>query len=137
MLLITISLFSGKDLKTAKTCDENNTVLSAVDFSLMKEKPVKLQSSSSTYIKRTDKKRYSIGKYTSENGNAATVRHFIKEFPKLKESTVREFKKRYEKQLQEAKKKHIEPKKSISKYQSKPGRPLILGKFDSMVQSYI
>ena len=45
--------------------------------------------------------------------------------------------KKYEKQLQEAKKKNLQQPKSIEKYRSKTGRPLLLGKLDSMVQSYI
>ena len=36
-----------------------------------------------------------------------------------------------------ARKKNLQPPKSIKKYSSKTGRPLLLGKFDLMVQNYI
>ena len=39
--------------------------------------------------------------------------------------------------VREAKKEGREPSKSLQKYQSQTGRPLLLGDFDSMVQSYI
>lgn len=89
------------------------------------------------YIKWTDKNRYDVGKYASEHGNAAAVRNFKKGFPNIKESTVREFKKRYEKQIQEDKKKHLQPSKEIVKYHTKTGRPLLLGKFDTMIRKYV
>ena len=63
----------------------------------------------------TDEDRYDVGKYTSKHGNAAAVRHFKKDFPNIKESTVKELKKKSEKQLQEAKKQNLQPK-SIRKY---------------------
>lgn len=92
---------------------------------------------SATYIKWTDENRYTIGKYASEHGNTSAVRRFRKQFPNIKESTVRDFKKKYERLIQEAKKRNVEPPKMIEKYSSKTGRPLLLGKFDHMVQTYI
>lgn len=85
----------------------------------------------------TENDRYKIGKYASENGNNSAVRNFKKEFPSIKESTVREFKKRYQKQREEERKKNLPPSTSITKYRSRTGRPLLLGKLDSMVQKYI
>ena len=61
------------------------------------------------YIKWTNENRYSIGKYASEHGNTAAVRNFQKQFPSIKESTVREFQKRSEKQREEAKKRNLQP----------------------------
>ena len=98
---------------------------------------VKQQNKPKSYIRWTENDRYVIGKYSSEHGTAATVRKFKKKFPKIKESTVREFKKRYENQIREEKKKKREPVKSLQKYQSKTGRPLLLGNVDATVQNYI
>ena len=50
---------------------------------------------------------------------------------------MREFKKRYVQKIKEEKKKNLPSSKEISKYQRKTGRPLLLGRFDSMVQLYI
>ena len=94
-------------------------------------------SKSTGYTRWTVKNRFDIGKYASEHGNAAAVRNFRKEFPNIKESSVREFRKRYEQKIKEEKKKNLPSSKEISKYQTKTGRPLLLGKFDAMVQEYI
>lgn len=67
------------------------------------------------------------------------MRKFHKQFPTIKESSVREFKKRYENELKEAKQENRELTKSLPKYRSgnKVGRPLLLGEFDAQIQSYI
>ena len=50
-----------------------------------------------SYGRLTDKQRAQIGKYASENGNAAAVRRFSKELDRpLNESTVRSIKNYYE-----------------------------------------
>ena len=46
------------------------------------------------YLKWTDRQRYTIRKYATENGNANTLRKFKTEFLNLSESTVRTFKKK-------------------------------------------
>ena len=115
---------------------QNDTPLSAIDFEAV-ESQVANDSKRKSYIKWTDKNRYDIGKYSAEYGTAAAIRKFRKNFPKIKESTAREFRKKYEEELREAKKEGREPSKSLQKYQSQTGRPLLLGDFDSMVQSYI
>ena len=53
------------------------------------------------YRKYTGRERYQIGKYASENGNTAAVRHF--KGNNLNESTVREFKKTYQIRMQNTK----------------------------------
>ena len=110
----------------------NNTKLGAVDFATLQEATVQ---KASKYTKWTDENRYAVGKYAFEHGTAVAVRNFKKDFPNIKESTVREFKKKYEKQLQEAMKDILQPPKLIKKYSSKTGRLLLLGKFDLMVQN--
>ena len=46
------------------------------------------------YKQYSDKDRFVIGKYASENGPAAAVRKFKKDFVNINESTVRGFRKR-------------------------------------------
>ena len=46
--------------------------------------------------------RAKIGKYAAENGNEKARKHFSKDFPNLKESTIRNFKKKYYIKLAEA-----------------------------------
>ena len=45
-----------------------------------------------------------VGKYAAENGNENARQHFSKDFPDLKESTIRNFKKKYYVKLAEARK---------------------------------
>ena len=88
-------------------------------------------------MKWSEEDRYEIGKYASINGPAATVRKFRQRFPALKESTARTFRSRVEADLKAAKSKGISPKKAISRYGIKTGRPMLLPDLDSMVQRYI
>ena len=60
------------------------------------------------YIKWTDEERYNVGKYASQNGIAAAVRHYRSKYQHLNESTVRGFKKRVEKELEAATKKKVD-----------------------------
>ena len=39
--------------------------------------------------------RAKIGKYVAENGNEKARKHFSKDFPNLKESTIKNFKKKF------------------------------------------
>ena len=83
----------------------------------------------------SDEDRYHIGKYTSENGPAAAVRRFKSKFQGINESTCRSIKKKYEKTLDANKRnKQLQKTKLPS---VRRGRPLLLGKLDQMVQTYI
>ena len=64
------------------------------------------------YMVYTDKDRYSIGKYASCHGMAASVTAWKKTYPNLNESTVRGFKKRYKTKLKEASARMYHPKRS-------------------------
>ena len=65
-----------------------------------------------------------IAKYAIENGITKAVKHFEKEFPNLKESTVRNFKKKYYEKLSKARR---EGKTEVLSLPSKVrGRPPIL-----------
>ena len=71
------------------------------------------------------------------NGPATTVRKFKQRFPTLNESTARTFRTKVEADLKFAASKGVPIKKSIPKYKSKTGRPLLIGELDSMVQRYL
>ena len=79
-------------------------------------------------MKYTPEERLNIGKYAIEMGTAAAVRKFRKERPKLNEITVRTFAKKYKNMKLAAK-----GKMEILKR----GGPLLLGKVDEMVRSYL
>ena len=80
----------------------------------------------------TDKDRYSIGKYASCHGIAASARARKKTYPNLNESTVRGFKKRYEDKLKEASRRDVSPKKKLANKMRE--RPTLLGqKLDTLV----
>ena len=88
------------------------------------------------YFRWTDEERCIIGKYASQNGTAAAVRHYQSKYTGLNESTVRGFKSRLEKELEIATKKKIDPEERLSIQPQ--GRPLMLGdEIDKKVQLYI
>ena len=97
-------------------------------------------SSQSSTRKRThnhwsNKERFTIGKYSAENGHAATVRKFSSKEKPLNESTVRRFCKLYKDELKQSLKEKRETKTELSL--QRRGRPLMLGSLDEMVQRYI
>ena len=82
-------------------------------------------------MKYTPEERLNIGKYAIEMGTAAAVR---KERPKLNEITVRTFAKKYKNMKLAAQgKRAAKGKMEILKR----GGPLLLGKVDEMVRSYL
>ena len=88
------------------------------------------------YIKWTDKERFNVGKYASQNGIAAAVRHYRSKYKHLNESTVRGFKKCVEKELEIATKNKSNPREKLPIQVQ--GIPLILGdEIDQKVQLYI
>lgn len=99
--------------------------MNAVDFDVIKTAVTEeKQPAKTTYFKWKDTDRYDVGKYSSENGQAAAVRQFKRKFPKLNESTARYFKKRYERSLNESKENETTPRKALSKYITKTRRSL-------------
>lgn len=85
------------------------------------------------YEKFSDKNQWDIGKYCSEHGAAATIRHFKSRFPRLKESTARTFSGKYRKLISEG----TPVATSIGIPSSKRGRKLLIGDLDKEVMSYI
>ena len=91
--------------------------------------------------KRNSYKHYSggtsvkIAKYAVENGNTKAVKHFEKEFPNLRESTVRNFKKKYYEKLS---KERREGKTEVLSLPSKVrGRPPILMELDGKLIRFL
>ena len=106
-----------------------------VDLSAIENEIEQTKKKRSNYIKWTDKERYEIGKYASQNGVAAAVRHYKNKYDKLNESTVRGFKSRVEEDLKKATKNKVQPSNLIA---TEPrGRPPMLGEIDEKVQTYI
>ena len=108
-----------------------------VDFDQIE---VSIQNNSKTngrrkYKQHSDRDRFIIGKYATENGPAAAVRKFKKDFANFNESTVRGFRKRYEKEIAQAKKDQRSTTTILPT--QKRSRPLMLGKLDALVQRYI
>ena len=98
-----------------------------VDFDQIEES---IQSNSKTnrkgkYKQHSDKDRFVIGKYASENGPAAGVTKFKKDFGNINDSTVRGFRKRYEKKIAQAKKDQRRTTTILPT--QKRGPPLMLG----------
>ena len=57
-----------------------------------------------SYAHYSGEMRAKIGKYAAENGKEKARKHFSKDFPDLKESTIRNFEKKYYVKLAEARK---------------------------------
>ena len=91
------------------------------------------------YKKISDSLRAQIGGYALENGNAAAVRRFSKEFEtSLSESTVRSLKKGYISARDALKRKSDEDTTLESLPPKKRGRPLLLSEsIDKQVQAYV
>ena len=105
-----------------------------VDFDHAEES---IQSNSKTnergkYKQYFDKDRFIIKRYACENGPAASIRNFKKDFANIIESTVRGFHKRYEKEIAQAKKDQRSTTTILPT--QKRGQPLMLGKLDALVQ---
>ena len=98
--------------------------------------PVKKRRGSGTYTTYTAEQRARIGKYALENGNSRAIKHFLSQFPNLKESTVRSFKKAYREELEKQQKKTIpQPVTAIT---AKPkGRPPLLLDLDEKLIKFL
>ncbi len=77
-----------------------------------------------------------IGKYASLNGNERARKHFLKEFQKLTESTIRNFKKAYTEKLKyEQKQLHPQP---VTELAVQPrGRPPIMLDLDAKLIKFL
>ena len=78
--------------------NEYNQVAAAV-VDLARPQPSQSRSKRSKYVQYSGEDRAKIAKYSCEHGNTKALQHFSKEYPNLKESTLRNFKKAYEDKL--------------------------------------
>ena len=92
--------------------------------------PAKKRRGSGTYTPN------STQKYALENGNERARRHFLSQFPNLKESTIRSFKKAYKQELDKQwKKSNPQPVMVIP---AKPkGHPLLLLDLDERLIKFL
>ena len=114
----------------------NDVTMGVVDFEKI-QKNEKATTRNKHYAKWTEGDQYKIGHFAIENGPAATVRKFNKDFPHLNESTARVFRKKVQQELSKAAEENRAPSKVIAKYAVPTGRPLLLGELDAMIQTYI
>ena len=92
------------------------------------------------YGKFTPEQKAMIGKRAAEHGVVAAVRYYIKQFPNLKENTVRDWRNAYRLELKKRVRKRSEGAAiDITELpQKKRGRPLLLGEeLDKQVRSYL
>ena len=78
--------------------NEYNQVTAAV-VDLARPQPSQSRSKISKYLQYSGEDRAKIAKYSCEHGNTKALQHFSKEYPNLKESTLRNFKKAYQDKL--------------------------------------
>ena len=88
-----------------------------------------------SYTKFADVDRFQIGRYADENRNKKALIHFKNKFPRLKESAARTFKKQHQEELNKTRFQKRSPSKVIKA--KKRGRPLVLGGFDKMMQTFL
>ena len=109
--------------------------LGMLDHGSAKEAERNVSNKRGKFIKYSAVQRYEIGTYASEYSAASTLREYKCEFPQLNESTVPLMHQKYEKELRQSLKEKREPKTKLPT--TRRGRPLMLGKIDSMVQNHI
>ena len=111
----------------------NSDVRSAIDRASQSSK------TRGCYEKYTPEQKAMIGKRAAEHGVVASVRHYIKDFPNLKENTVRDWRNAYRLQLKKRVRNGSESGMNITELpQKKRGRPLLLGEeLDKQVQAYL
>ena len=100
-------------------------------------KATNVEKKRSPYNFATPEQKAKIGKYAAENGTTNAIRHFSKELPNLKESTIRGWRSAYVLELKH-RTKGDEDLRVDRLPQGKIGRPLMLGEtLDQQVQAYL
>ena len=100
------------------------------------EPDAKRRKTRGKYAKYSDQQRAKIGKYVSEHGNERARRHFLAEFPSLRESTVRYFKALYQQKLRDERKKEYPQPVTALPIQPR-GRPPLLLDLDTKLISFL
>ena len=115
--------------------DEHDQVVAAAsDFA--DPSPAKRKRVRGNYTVYTPKQRACIGRYALENGTERARQHFLTQFPKLNESTVRNFKKAYKDKL-EHQRKQFQPKPVTEIPHKLKGRPPILLELDEKLIKFL
>ena len=91
------------------------------------------------YEKYTPEQKAMIGKRAAEHGVVAAIRYYIKDFPNLKENTVRDWRNAYKLELKKRVRDGSEGGINIPEIpQKKRGHLLLLGEeLDEQVQAYL
>ena len=89
-----------------------------------------------TYTQYSPRDRTKIGQYALEHGNEKARKHFLEQFPNLKESTIRNFKKAYKERFA-LERKQLQPK-PVTEIQVQPrGRPPLLLELDGKLITFL
>ena len=97
---------------------------------------IEIDNTRRKYKKYTDQQRFQIEKYATENGTAALAQKYGPKFPQINKSTIKEFKKKHEVALRRSK--NSARQETVKGLTAEKGDcPLVPGKVDGMVQTYI
>ena len=115
--------------------NEYNQVAAAV-VDLTRPQPSQSRSKRSKYHQYSGEDRAKIAKYSCEHGNKKALQHFSKEYPNLKESTLRNFKKAYQdKLLIQRQQGNVQQVTSLERLPR--GRPPLLLELDCKLISFV
>ena len=109
--------------------NEYNQVAAAV-VDLARPQPSQSRSKRSKYLQYSGEDRAKIAKYSCEHGNTKALQHFSKEYPNLKESTLRNFKKAYQVKLKVIQRQEGNVQQVTSLESLPRGRPPLLFELD-------
>ena len=104
----------------------------AVESAVQKVTARKKKKPQSTY---SDEIRYKIAKYPNEHGATSAERKFKKDFPTIRESSIRSWLKKYREEMALAKKEKRPQRETIKLGQQ--GRPVMLRGVDEQVRRYL
>ncbi|KAL9972996.1 hypothetical protein ACROYT_G019398 [Oculina patagonica] len=115
--------------------NEYNQVAAAVVD--LRPQPSQSGSKRSKYVQYSGEDRAKIAKYSCEHGNTKALQHFSKEYPNLKESTLRNFKKAYEDKLKVIQRQEGNVQQVTSLESLPRGRPPLLLELDCKLISFV
>ena len=116
--------------------NEYNQVAAAV-VDLARPQPSQSRSKRSKYVQYSGEDRAKIAKYSCEHGNTKALQHFSKEYPNLKESTLRNFKKAYQDKLKVIQRQEGNVRQVTSLESLPRGRPPLLLELDCKLISFV
>ena len=116
--------------------NEYNQVAAAV-VDLARPQPSQSRSKRSKYLQYSGEDRAKIAEYSCEHGNTKALQHFSKEYPNLKESTLRNFKKAYQDKLKVIQRQEGNVQQVTSLESLPRGRPPLLLELDCKLISFV